>query len=33
MQSGEGSDLDESNDVGTVEPAMNEMMEAVPDES
>ena len=25
--------MDESKDVGTVEPAMDEMMEAVPEES
>ena len=33
MRSGGGADLDESEDVGTVEPAMGEMMEAVPDGS
>jgi hypothetical protein len=27
------ADLDESEDVGTMEPAMDEMMEAVPDGS
>ena len=33
MRSGGGADLDKSKDAGTVEPSMDEMMEAVPDGS
>ena len=33
MRLGGGADLDESNDFGIVELAMDEMMEAVPDGS
>ena len=33
MRLGRGADLDESKDVGTVEPAMDEMTKAVPEGS